>query len=95
MSIVTDARALADLAAAAFGVEREHPRRDAVQLRAGRLGEQLADLVPGLDVRRRIRARGAADRRLIDELHVVDQVRPFETRRPCPVSRPATPRTSR
>ena len=43
--------------------------------------EDLADLVPRLHVRRGIRARRAADRRLIDELHVVDLVDAFERRR--------------
>src|SRR5438270_1607966 len=38
------AGALALLATAASGVEREHSGSDAIQLRAGRLGEQLADL---------------------------------------------------
>jgi hypothetical protein len=72
------ARALTRLAAAAVGVEREHARGDAVQLRAGRLGQELPDLVPGLDVRRRIGARRTSDGRLIDELHVVDQLRSLD-----------------
>src|SRR5207244_1640656 len=74
------AGAFAFIAAAADGIEREHASGDAVELRRRRLGEQLADLVPRLDVRCRIRARGASDRRLIDELHVVDVVRTFEDR---------------
>src|SRR5581483_10617125 len=65
-------------AAAARGVEREHAGRDAVELRARRLGEQLADVIPRFRVRRGIGARGSADGRLVDELHVVDQACPFE-----------------
>src|SRR5207244_2458292 len=42
------------------------------------LGEDLANVVPGLDVSGRVRAAGAPDRRLIDELHVVDQVGALE-----------------
>src|SRR5207237_10531944 len=69
------------VAAAALGVEREHAGGDAVQLGGGRRREQLADLVPRLDVRRRIRPRGAPDRRLIDQLHVVDLLDAFQRRR--------------
>src|SRR6185369_7448442 len=72
------AGAFADLAATPFDVEREHAGGHAVQLRRRRLRQQLADVVPRLDVRGGIRARGAADRRLIDELHVVNELRPRE-----------------
>ena len=83
------AGAFAGVAASARGVEREHAGRDAVELRGRRLRHQLADLVPRFDVGRRIRSRGATDRRLIDELHVVDVVRPFELRLPDVESRRA------
>ena len=67
--------ALARLAAAARLVEAEAARLVAANLRLGQLGEQSADLVEDLDVRRRVRARRAADRRLVDVDDLVDVLR--------------------
>ena len=64
--------ALARLAAAALHVEREAPRLVAVGARLRRLREHLADQVERLGVRRRVRARRAADRLLVDVDHLVD-----------------------
>ena len=64
--------ALARLAAAAGLVEAEPARLVAAHLRLGQLREQGADLVEHLDVRRRVRARRAADRRLVDVDDLVD-----------------------
>ncbi len=63
---------LALLAAAPFGVEREVCRREAHLLRQLLVGEQLADLVVGLEIGGRIAARRRADRVLVDELHGLD-----------------------
>ena len=66
--------ALARLAAAAGVVEAEPARLVAADLRLAALGEEGADLVEDLDVRRRVRARRAADRRLVDVDHLVDML---------------------
>ena len=58
--------AAADLAAPALDVEREAPGLVAARPRLLRLGEQVADDVEEARVRRRVRARRAADRRLVD-----------------------------
>src|SRR5436190_2174904 len=58
--------ALAGLATASGLVEAEAARLVTADLRLGQLGEQRADLVEDLDVRRWVRAWRAADRRLID-----------------------------
>ncbi len=66
--------ALARFAAAARLVEAEPARLVAAHLRLGQLGEQVADLVEDLDVRRRVGARRAADRRLVDVDDLVDML---------------------
>ena len=58
--------AAADLAAAALDVEREAAGLVAARARLLGLGVQVADLVEEADVGRRVRARRAADRRLVD-----------------------------
>ena len=57
-----------------FRVEAERARRVVALARQRRRGEALADRVEGPDVARGIGARGAADRRLVDEHHLVDEV---------------------
>ena len=64
--------ALTRLAASALHVEREAPRPVAADLRLGHLGEQLANGREEPGVRRRIRARRAADRTLVDVDDLVD-----------------------
>ena len=66
--------ALTRLAAAAGHVEREVARGEAARL--GVLGrrEQLADRIEGLEVGHRIRPRRAANRRLIDQHDVADEL---------------------
>src|SRR5262249_44592865 len=56
----------AGLAAPALDVEREAASGVAAAARIRRHGEQAADVVEEADVRRRRRARRAADRRLVD-----------------------------
>jgi hypothetical protein len=68
--------AAADLAAAALDVEREAARLVAARPRLLRLGEQVADLVEQPDVGRRVRARRAADRRLVDADDLVELLEP-------------------
>ena len=67
-----DARSLALGAAALRAVERKPCRAKAAHPRLGHLREQLADGVEKTDVRRRHRARRAADRRLIHLVHGLD-----------------------
>ena len=69
-----DAVALARLAAAALDVEREAAGPEAARLRVGHHREQIADEREQAGVGRRIRSRRAADRRLIDLDHLVDQL---------------------
>ena len=64
-------------AAAALDVEREAALLVAARLGVGRVGVQLADVVEQSGVRGGIRARGAADRRLIDRNHLVEVLDPF------------------
>src|SRR5688500_366980 len=61
-----DAVALAGLAAAALHVEGEAARLVAARLGFGQAGEPVADRRESAGVGRRIRARGAADRGLVD-----------------------------
>src|SRR5262249_34611579 len=68
--------ALAGLAASARLVEAEAARLVAAHLRLGQLREQRADLVEDLDVRRWVRARRAANRRLIDVDDLVELLGP-------------------
>ena len=64
--------AAADLAAAALDVEGEAAGLVAARPRLLRLGEQLADLVEEPDVGRRVGARRAPDRRLVDRDDLVE-----------------------
>ena len=67
-----EAVALTRLAAAALHVEREASRPIAANLRLGQLGEELANRREESGVRRRIRARRATDRTLVDVDDLVD-----------------------
>ena len=69
-----EARAAAGRAAAVAGVEAEHAGAVAALARHRRIGEQLADLVEGADVARRVRARGLADRALVDEHRIGEPI---------------------
>ena len=71
---VLEAVAAAGRAAAVAGVEAEGAGRVAALLRERRVGEALADRVERADVARRIRARRPADRRLVDEHDLVDEI---------------------
>ena len=64
--------ALAGFAAAAGHVEGKMAGGVAAALGVGRFGEDFADGVEGFEVRGRIRARRAADGRLIDDDDVAD-----------------------
>ena len=64
--------ALAGLAAAALHVEGEAARAVAAELRLRHLGEELADGGEEAGVGRRVRARRASDRRLVDVDHLVE-----------------------
>ena len=61
-----DAVALAGLAAAALDVEREAAGLVAARLGLGQAGEPFADRREGAGIGRRVGARRAADRRLVD-----------------------------
>ena len=76
--------ALAGLAAAAADVEAEAPGRVAARARFGHLREQLAQRREQAGVGRGIRARRAADRRLVDVDDLVEQVEPFDARDTAP-----------
>ena len=76
-----DAVALARLAASALDVEREAPGPEAARLRLGQHREQLADEREEAGVGRRVRARRAADRRLIDLDDLVDEIDAFDRAR--------------
>src|SRR5690606_39458640 len=69
--------ALARLAAPALDVEAEPARRVAAGARFLGRGEELADRREEARVRRRIRARRAADRALADVDHAVDVLEPL------------------
>ena len=71
--------ALASLATAAGNVEGEVPGGVPPLLRFRQRGKQFADSVECLDVGNRIRAWGAADRRLIDEDDLFDLLAAFES----------------
>ncbi|SQA72392.1 Uncharacterised protein [Burkholderia mallei] len=75
---VLEAGAAAARAAAVAGVEAEGARAVAALQRKRRLREQLADLVERADIARRVRARGLADRRLVDEHDVAHLLRARE-----------------
>ena len=68
------ALALAGLAATALDVEGEAARLVAAQPCLGDRGEELADRREHAGVGRRVRARSAADGRLVDVDHLVEQV---------------------
>ena len=70
--------ALARLAAPAGHVEREVAGRQAARLRVLGRREQLADRIERLEIRDRVGSRRAADRRLVHEDDVGDELRPFE-----------------
>src|SRR5207237_8432679 len=69
-----DAVALAVLAAAALHVEAEAARLVAADARFRHLGEELTNVRNDACVRRRIGARRATDRRLVDIDDLVDEV---------------------
>ena len=73
--------ALARLAAAALHVEREAPGLVAARARVGQAGVELAQEREDAGVRRRVRARRAADGRLVDRDDLVDVVEPLDARR--------------
>src|SRR5699024_5798071 len=62
----------AGLAATALDIEGEAPGGVAADLRLGRLGEQRAHPVPHAGVGGGVRARGAADGRLVHVHHLVE-----------------------
>ena len=70
--------AFAGLAAAAGDIEAEPARLVPPPLGLRHLGEQVADLVEDLDVRARIGPWRAADRRLVDRDHLVQQRQAFD-----------------
>ena len=76
-----EAVALAGLAAAALDVEREAAGPVAALARLLHLREQLADRREEPGVGRRIRARRAADRALIDADHLVEVLEALRSRR--------------
>ncbi len=73
-----DAFAFAGLAAAAGHVEREVTGREAARARVLGRREELADRIERLEIRDRVRARRPADRLLIDEHGVADELDAFE-----------------
>ena len=70
--------AFAGFAAAALHVEAEPARLVAAALRFGKLRVEVANVVEELDVRAGIRARRAADRRLVDDDQLVELVDAFD-----------------
>ncbi len=70
--------AFARFAAAALHVEAEPARLVAAAFRFGQLRVEVADVVEQLDVRGRVRARRAADRRLIDGDELVELLEAFD-----------------
>src|SRR3546814_12140092 len=70
--LLDQAVAGARFAAAALDVEREAAGLVAARLAFGQPREPIADLGEGAGIGRRVRARGAADRRLIDVDHLVE-----------------------
>ena len=70
--------ARARLAAAALDVEREAPRRVAARARLGRERVELAHAREQVGVGRGVRARRAADRRLVDLDHLVELLEPLD-----------------
>ncbi|CAI08311.1 hypothetical protein ebB134 [Aromatoleum aromaticum EbN1] len=68
--------ALAGFAAPALDVEREAPRPVAARTRFGHAGKKFAHGGQQAGVRRRIRARRPADRRLVDTDDLVEELQP-------------------
>ena len=79
-----DAVALAGLAAAALDVERETARLVAARLGLGQAGKPVADRREGAGIGRRVGARRAPDRRLIDVDYLVENSEALESRRERP-----------
>ena len=73
-----DAVALAGLAAAALDVEGEAPGLVAARLGFGQAGEPFADRRERAGIGRGVRARRAADRRLVDVDDLVDMLQPLD-----------------
>ena len=73
-----DAVALAGLAAAALDVEGEAAGLVAARLRFRQAGEPFADRREGAGIGRRVGARRAADRRLVDVDDLVDMLQPLD-----------------
>ena len=73
-----DAVALAGLAAAALDVEGEAARLVAARLGLGQAGEPVADRREGAGIGRRVGARRAADRRLVDVDDLVEVFEPLD-----------------
>ena len=73
-----DAVALAGLAAAALDVEREAAGLVAARLGFRQAGEPFADRREGAGIGRRVRARRAADRRLVDVDDLVEMLDAFD-----------------
>jgi hypothetical protein len=71
-----DAVALALLAAAALDVEREAARAVAARLGFRQAGEPFAQRREGAGIGRRVGARRAADRRLVDVDDLVEEFEP-------------------
>ena len=70
--------AFAHVAAPAGYVEGEEGSIEAFGLCVARRGEDFADRVIDFDIRDRVRARRAADGRLVNEQHIVEQLPAFE-----------------
>ena len=70
--------ALAGLAAPALHVEREAPRLVAAGARVGQAGVEIAQEREDAGVRRGVRARRAADGRLVDRDDLVDVLEPLD-----------------
>src|SRR5207237_342043 len=73
-----DAVALAGFAAPALDVERKPPRQVAARLGFGQPGKPVADRGEAAGVGRRVGARRAADRRLVDVDDLVEKLVAFE-----------------
>ena len=72
--------ALAGFATPAGHVKRKMSGREAALLRFRQRGKKLADNVEGLDISDRIRARSAANGRLIDENNLIEKIVAFNAR---------------
>ena len=73
-----EAVALAGLAAPTLDVEGEAPRLVAPRLGLGQPGVPFADRAEGAGIGGRVRARCAADRRLVDVHHLVEELQPLD-----------------